>query len=155
MSRTCLTKPAQIIAGLLTAMLFAVVTVPLGAAEPHPYYDKTQEITLKAAVSSVLTMAEAGMVPGGHLLLTTASGAVDASLGRFGLVGKGALSVAVGEQVEVTGMMKTLGNKQVFLVRSVKAGGRVYTMRNEYGVQVSPQSRLRASQKTTQKGESL
>ncbi len=158
MRRTCLTKPSRIIAGLLTAMLFAVVTVPVGAqpaGESHPYYDKTQEVTLKAPVSSVLTTPEPGMVAGSHLLLITPSGTVDASLGRFGLVGKGALSVAAGEQVEVTGVMKTLRKKQVFVVRTVKAGGQVYTMRNEYGIQVSPQSRVRASQKTTQKGEWL
>ena len=158
MRRTCLTKPARILAGLLTALLFAVVTIPLTAqpaGESHPYYDKTQEVTVKAAVSSVLARPEPGMIAGSHLLLVTPSGTVDASLGRFGLAGKGALSVAAGEQVEATGVMKTLMNKQVFVVRTVTVGGHVYTMRTEHGIPVSPQSRARAAQKTTQKGEWL
>jgi hypothetical protein len=92
---------------------------------------------------------------GSHLLFTTISGPLDASLGRFGLQGKGALSVAAGQQVEVTGVMKTIMDKQVFLARTVKAGGRVYTIRNEHGVPMSPQARDRANGKTAQKGGKL
>lgn len=158
MRRTCFKKPTRMIAGLLTGLLIAIVAVPLGAqpaSETHPYYDKAQEVTLTAMVSSVLARPEPGMIAGSHLLLATSSGTVDASLGRFGLEGKGALSIATGEQVEVTGVMKTLKNKQVFVARTVKARGQVYTMRNEHGIQVSPQSRQRAGQKTAQKGEWL
>jgi hypothetical protein len=158
MRRTCLKQPAGIIAGLLTGLLFVIVAVPLGAqpaSEPHPYYDQRQEVTLKATVSSVLTRPSAGMIVGSHLLLETPSGTVDASLGRFGLEGKGALSVTAGEQVEVTGVMKTLKNQQVFVVRTVKVGSQVYTMRNEHGIQVSPQSRARASQNAARNGREL
>lgn len=158
MRLTCLKKPARMIAGLLTGLLFAVMAAPLVAqpkSELHPYYDKAQEVTLKATVSSVLIRPEPGMIVGSHLLLVTPSGSVDASLGRFGLQGKGALSVTAGEQVEVTGVMKTLKNKQVFLARTVKVGGQVFTMRNEHGIQVSPQSRERAGQKAAQHGREL
>ena len=92
---------------------------------------------------------------GSHLLLTTPSGPMDASLGTFGLRGKGALSAATGQQVEVSGVMKTVKDKQVFLARTVKVGGQVYTIRNEHGFPVSPQARERANGKTAQKGESL
>jgi hypothetical protein len=95
------------------------------------------------------------MIVGPHLLLTTLSGPVDASLGRWGLRGRGALSVAPGQQVEVTGVMKTIRDKQVFLARTVKVRDKVYTMRNEHGIPVSPQTRERAGQNTSQKGESL
>jgi hypothetical protein len=91
------------------------------------------------------------MIGGSHLLLTTVSGTVDASLGRWGMQGKGALSVTVGQQVEVTGIVEMLKNKPVFLARTVKAAGTVYTIRNEYGIPVSPQARARAAEK----GESL
>jgi len=106
-------------------------------------------------VSSVLTEPSPGMIMGSHLLLATASGEVDASLGRFGLLGKGALSVAAGQQVEVTGIMKTLMEKQVFVARTLKVGEQVYTMRNQHGIQISPQTRERARQMTTQKEDSL
>src|SRR5271154_162864 len=108
MRRTRLTKLAQMIAGLLTGLLIAIVAVPLGAQpapESHRYYDITKEVTVKGTVSSVLANASTGMIRGSHLLLVTSSGPVDASLGRFALQRKGALSVAAGEEVEVTGVM--------------------------------------------------
>jgi len=137
------------------ALLFLISPQPLAQAQTAAgetraagplNYDVTQEVTLNGTVSSVL---------GSHLLLATTSGAVDVSLGRFGLRGKGALSVAAGQQIEVTGVMKTIKDKQVFLARTVKVGGEVYTIRNEHGVPLSPHARERASGKTAQKGESL
>ena len=157
MRRTRFTKPIPLIAGLLSGLLFAILAVPLGAQpapKARPFYDIAQEVTIHGTVSSVLARAHMGMTPGSHLLLATSSGAVDASLGRWALQGKGALSVAAGARVEVTGVMKTLRDRAVFVARTVKVGGQVYTMRNEHGIPVSPQSRARASQKA-QKMESL
>jgi hypothetical protein len=118
-------------------------------------YDVTQETTLKGTVSSVLTRPSQGMIMGSHLLFATSAGQVDASLGRFGLRGKGALSVAAGQQVEVTGVMKTIKSKQVFLARTVKVGGQVYAIRNAHGFPVSPQARAIALRKATQNREAL
>jgi len=149
----------RLFAGLCAlALLFLISPQPLAQAQTTaetraagPFsYDISKEVTLNGAVSSVLTKPAAGMIWGSHLLLATASGPVDASLGRFGLRGKGAVSVAAGQQIEVTGVMRTIKDKQVLLARTVKVGGQVYTIRNEHGVPVSPQARERA-----QKGESL
>ncbi len=71
--------------------------------------------------------------------------------------------VAAGQRVEVTGVMKTVKDKEVFIARTVTVGSQVYTMRNEHGIPVSPQSRAHAGQKpapftisrSAQKGESL
>jgi hypothetical protein len=93
------------------------------------------------------------MIPGSHLLLATLSGSLDASLGIFGLRGKGAVTVAAGQQIEVTGVMRTIQDNRVFLVRTVKVGGEIYTVRNEHGVPVPPQARTRTNQKAA--GESL
>lgn len=157
MSRFCFTKSYRMIAGLLTGLMFAILAIPLTAqpAQPHPFYDVTKEVTLSGTVSSVQRGPSPRTMMGAHVLVTTASGAVDADLGRWGLHGKGSLPVAAGQQVEMTGVMKTLNNKKIFVVRSVKAGGQVYKMRNEHGIPISPQSRERASQKTAPKGESL
>jgi hypothetical protein len=92
---------------------------------------------------------------GPHLLFATSSGKVDASLGRFALQGKDPLSVASGKEVEVTGVMKTVKDKDVFVARIVKVDGKAYKLRNQHGVPMSPLSRERASQKAAQKGESL
>lgn len=160
MRRLSLTKPTPLIAGLLAGLLVAILAVPLIAQpvthESHAFYDITKEVTLRGTVESVLARAPQGSLMGSHLMLETGSGRVDASLGKWGLAGKGALSVSAGQPVEVTGVMKTLKDRQeVFVVRTVKANGRYYTIRNEHGGPVSPQSRERASKKTTQKGEQL
>jgi hypothetical protein len=105
------------------------------------------DITLTGNVSRVLAKGSPGMIAGSHLLLETSAGIVDASLGRFGLRGNGALSVAAGQQIEATGVMKTIHDKSIFLVRTVKIGDQIYTIRNQHGFPVSPQARERASQK--------
>jgi len=112
-------------------------------------YDASEEVTLNGVVSSVLTKPSSGMIMGSHLLLATTSGPVDASMGKFGLLGAGAVSVAAGQQIGVTGVMKTIKDNQVFIVRTVKVGGEVYAVRNEHGFPVSPQARQRASGKTS------
>jgi len=145
----------RLFAGLCVLALMSLIALspPVQAqtAERHagPFsYDVSQEVTLKGTVSSVLTKPAPGMIMGSHVLLTTALGPVDASLGRFGLRSKSAVPVAPGQQIEVTGVK----DKQVFLTRTVKIGGEVYTIRNEHGFPVSPQARQRASRKTAGEG---
>ncbi|MBZ5663890.1 MAG: hypothetical protein LAO30_04745 [Acidobacteriia bacterium] len=115
-------------------------------------YDISKEVTLNGTVASVLRKPATGMIMGSHLLLTTSSGLVDASLGRFGLTGHGAMTVAAGQQVIVTGLMKTIRDRQVFLARIVKVGSEVYTIRNEHGFPLSPRARGRATQNTAGEG---
>jgi hypothetical protein len=151
--RSSFHKSPRMIAGLLAGLLFAILAVPLLAypADSNWGYDVRQEVTLTGTVSSVLEKAAPGMIWGSHLVIDTLSGKVDASLGRWGLVGTDALRVTPGQQVEVTGVMKTFNEKDVFLVRTVKVNGRAYAIRNERGVAISPQSRRIAAER----GETL
>ena len=145
-------KRIQVVAGLLLAIL----TGTLGGQTinpPRQYYDIRKEVTLTGVVLSVLSEPSQGMIPGSHIVLATSSGKVDASLGRWGLAGSGALSPVPGQAVEVTGVMKTLQDKPVFLVRTAKTADRTYQIRNEFGIPVSPQSRERL-QDATQEGVS-
>lgn len=152
-------------AALCSFVIFFLISSPspvqaqtaAGAAKSAAplHYDIAGEVTLTGTVLSVLTKAAPGMIAGSHLLLSTPSGAVDASLGRFGLRGRGAVSIATGQQIEAIGVMKVIEDKPVLLVRTVEVGGDDYTIRNEHGVLLSPQARQRAGQKTGQKGESL
>jgi hypothetical protein len=137
---------AQTAAGEIQTTETTKVAGPFG-------YDASQEVTLNGTVSSVLAKPSSGMVIGSHLLLATPSGPVDASLGRFGLNGKGAISVIAGQQIEVTGVMKTIKDRQVFLARTIKVGDEVYTVRNKHGFPVSPQARERAGHNNA--GDSL
>ena len=118
-------------------------------------YNISEEVTLKGTVSSVLAKPTRGMIMGSHLLVSTSSGTVDASLGTFGLRGKAALQVKAGDAVEMTGIMKTIKGQQVFLTRTVKADNQLYTLRNEHGFPVKPATHEHASRKTAQTGEAL
>ena len=146
-------------AGLLSLLLPSTAvlaqTRTAEARPAEPYYNIADEVTLRGTVSSVLTRSSSGMIPGAHIFLAIAAGAVDASLGRFGLRGRGALSVATGDEVEVTGVMKTRRGMQVLVVRSVKKRGQLYAMRNEHGIPVPPQARERAGRKNAQFGRGL
>jgi hypothetical protein len=146
--------------GLCTVVAFLLIsfqrpiqaqTVQAQPVEATTGSDIAAGVTLTGTVQSVLLQAAPGMIVGSHLLLATPRGPVDASLGRFGLQGEGALSVAAGQQIEATGVMKRINEKTVFLVRSVKVDGFVYVIRNKHGLPVSPRERKRASEK----GESL
>jgi len=134
-------------AALLTGLLFAILVVPLNADDSDSWYDVSKEVTLTGTVSSVLHQPAPGMTWGSHLMVETAFGRLDASLDRFGLEGEGALSVTPGQQIQLTGVMKTVRDKEVFVLRSVKANGKTFTMRNKHGIEVSPGARGRASQK--------
>ena len=132
--------------------LLALISIAAPAYAQSPaatgpvLYDVSKEITLSGKVSSLLEKPLAGMIMGSHLLLETASGMVDASLGRFALNGKDALSVSAGQPIQATGVMKTLQGQPVFLVRTIKVNDQVYAIRNKRGLALSAQARERLRQ---------
>jgi hypothetical protein len=152
MRRSVLDKLTRTIARPLICVTLAMFAIPL-IAQPGDSreYDVSKEVTISGAISGVVAQTTRGMLMGAHLMVTTTSGEVDASLGRWAMQGKDALSVTVGQQIELTGMMQTLNGKEVFITRTLKAGGKVYTLRNQHGIELSPQTRQRAAEK----GESL
>jgi hypothetical protein len=108
-----------------------------------PKYDLTQEVTLAGTVSSVVknTTPEMQMLGGSHLVIQTTSGKIDASLGGYAMKAEGALSVSPGQQVQVTGVMKTIRDQQVFVTRLVQVNGRIFKIRNEHGFVLAPEPR--------------
>jgi hypothetical protein len=142
----------RILAGLFIFVLLGLVfSASLALAErprtAQRTYDISKEVTLTGKVSSVLVRPEPGMVSGSHLILSVGAARVDACLGRFALLGRDALALEAGREIEVTGLLQTVHEKQIMLVRMVKVDGRTYLIRNEHGVPVSPQSRQWAAQK--------
>jgi|SRR5580700_2811522 hypothetical protein len=109
----------------------------------HPWYDITKEVTLTGTVTSVVKTPARGTeaMVGSHLLVETNSGVVDTSLGKYALRGKGALSVTTGDRVQLTGIMKTVRDKQVFVARVILTNGHAYALRNEHGLAYLPSAR--------------
>jgi len=109
-------------------------TTPVAPAT-HLRYDITQERTFTGTVSSVVKASarETKNAGGSHLIVQTASGKVEADLGRYAMRGKGALTVTPGQLIQLTGVMKTVRGRQVVIARLVQANGEVYKLRNEHG----------------------
>ena len=103
-------------------------------------YDVSKEITLNATVQSVPSKSSVGLLQSGStgFVLQTSSGAIQGRLTYSALNGKGALSIKPGERVQVTGVMTTTNNKRVFLIRTIQMSGHTYTIRNERGFPVAP-----------------
>jgi hypothetical protein len=132
--------------GVVALLALSALAVPAQAqtatgvkkAHPTPFYDATKEVTLQGTVENVLRNPSRGMLPGGHLMLATGSGMVDAHVGQFAFKGFHPLSVASGERVSVVGVMKTVRGNEVFLARTVKVGDEEYKIRNEHGMVLVP-----------------
>ena len=150
MRRCCGMKRNRMIARLFAGAVLAILVVPLAAqsrGDSQRGYDHAKETKLTGTVSAVINGTRSGTNLGSYFVLTTLSGSVDVSLGRWGFHGKDAPSIMVGHQVELVGVMKTFNNKKVFLARTLNVGGKVYTILNERGIPTSPHSRERFAQK--------
>ncbi len=133
--------------GPLVILVLCSLAFPIQAQMPEAstkaavsaWYDLTKEVTLTGTVSSVVKAATRDMktLGGSHLIVETTSGQVDASLGKLAMRGDGALSVAPGERVQLTGVMETVKDKQVLLTRLVQVNGHEYKIRNEHGYAIA------------------
>lgn len=141
-----LTKTLSVVSAFfLIALLQSVRGQTAESPTQFPFrYDVSEEVTVRGSVTGVLSKATAGMMNGSHLLIATNSGSIDVSLGAYGLVGKDALAVKLGDQVEVRGVMKALQGKPVLMARTVTAREEIYLIRNKCGIAMSPQARERA-----------
>ena len=122
---------------------------------PPSKYDVAKEVTLIGTVSSVVqkTTPTMQILGGSHLILETTSGKIDASLGAYTMNAEGALSVAPGQQVQVTGVMKTIRDQQVFVTRLVQVNGHLYKIRNEHGFVLAPTPRKSAATPESKGGQ--
>ena len=148
MSRNCLTKPTRMTAGLLTALLFAILSVPLGATTAPdsrvgqglgPAYDAAHETTLNGTIQEVVTRHAPGSPAGTHLLVTGATGVVDAHVGPY-LSKQTTQALQKGATVRIVGASVSLHGKEYFLARQLTVGGRTVTVRSKNGLLVRNQS---------------
>jgi hypothetical protein len=169
MRRTCLTKPSRMMVGLLTGMLFAVITLQPSAqtaADSRAQrslisaYDKAHEITLNGTVSEVVTKHVAGTPFGMHLMVAGPEGMVDAHVGPY-LTKDAQEALHAGLPVQIVGAVEEHNGKSFLLARQLIFEGRTVTVRSENGFLVRARasrvarSRPDKTTKTTQKGESL
>lgn len=170
MRRTYLKQPARVIAGVLTALLFAIVPLQPSAQtaadsrtqRPVKFgYNKAREITVNGTVQEVVTKHAAYSPVGMHLLVAGPEGVVDAHVGPY-LTKDVQAALHTGLPLQVVGAMEESHGKQYLLARQLIFGGRTVTVRNENGFlarargpRMAHSKPVNRNAKTTQKGESL
>ena len=110
-------------------------------ADVLPAYHLNSEVTIQGSIQSVVRKSTAGLMFGGHLIVSTTQGIVDVQIGKFILSGPKPSSFATGEQIRAVGMMTTFHNRPVLLARLVQTPGSTIEVRNEQGIEISPIAR--------------
>lgn len=128
---------------LLAGPLYADESVALRRTVTASTYDVTKEVTLEGTIQSLVRKPAPGTIMGAHLIVSTGQGTVDAHIGNYLVVGKYAMPFASGQSVKLTGMMVTINQKNVLLVRTMQMGDRAITVRNEHGFLVYPGAKAR------------
>lgn len=112
--------------------------LPRRAAASAPAYNLAAEVTVQGAIQSVVRQATPGLMYGGHLMVRTPQGTVDAQVGKFLLRGRKSPSFTTGEQVLLVGTMTTFRNRNVLLVRLIQTSSGTITVRDVRGALIVP-----------------
>lgn len=139
--RSNFTQRTPLIAGLMTGLLLAIMSVPLvanaqPAEEVHPQtmlgYDKAHEISLSGNIQEVVAKPEHGSPAGMHVLVSAANGTVDVHLGPF-MTKETKEALHEGMPVQIVGAMAELHGKAYLLARQLMVGGQTIRVRSENG----------------------
>lgn len=139
------TNLVRIFAGA-SALLFTILAIPTSAQvapESHagrgfgPAYDAAHETILVGTIQEVVNEHVAGTPAGMHLLVAGLKGVVDAHVGSF-LTEQKKDALHAGAQVLIVGVAVQLQDKEYFLARELRVGGRTVTIRNSRGCLVYP-----------------
>jgi len=143
-----ITRLTRLVAGLLPALLFVIVTVPL-VAQPAskssavrgfgPVYDAAHETTLDGTIQEIVSKHTVGSPAGVHLLVAGPQGLVDAHLGPF-LSRETTASLHAGMPVRIVGANMLLHGHNYLMAREFIVGGRTVTVRSERGIPIMAHS---------------
>lgn len=149
-------KRVPILAGLLTSLLLAALTIQVSAQtaqDSHARtlnfgYDKAHEITLEGTIQEVISQSIPGTPGGMHLLVAGSQGIVDAHLGPY-VTKDTQEALHTGTPVQIVGAMEKVHGKDLLLARQVIFGGRLVTVRTKNGFLARARS-LRQVRPTTE-----
>jgi hypothetical protein len=109
-------------------------------------YDVAAEVTLKGVVDEVKQHAHQGVARQGvHVSLKTADAIYDIHLGPAAFVRRISLTLAKGDEIEVTGSKVPYQGAAAILARQVTKGGQSYELRNKEGLPLWPAGRPKRS----------
>jgi hypothetical protein len=97
-------------------------------------YDVKTETTIRGTVESVETVARGRRGLGGtHLVVKTATDALEVHLGPTAYLSEQRITVAIGDAVEILGSRITIDDEPVLLARQIKKGDSSWTLRDATG----------------------
>jgi hypothetical protein len=109
---------------------------PKQAAMRSLAYNPTQETMIEGTVRSYSAEA-ATLLIGAHVVLQTASGAIDVHLGPASYLQASHFSLTKGDSVRVVGVSSATRQGKVFLVRVIQKGGQSLALRTAKGAPLS------------------
>jgi hypothetical protein len=137
----------------LSALVLSALAVPLYAGNAPefkrtviaPRYDATKEITIEGTIQQLVTKPMPGAILGGHLIVSTSSGIIDAQIGSFILRGPQPFSPVAGQSVKIVGVMANINHRNVFLTRTIETENRTIAVRTPRGFFIIPGTQNRSA----------
>lgn len=144
----------------LSALVLSAPAVPLHAGNAPefkrtliaPRYDATKEVTIEGTIQELVTKPIPGAILGGHLMVSTSSGIIDAQIGSFILRGPQPFAPVAGQSVKIVGVMANINHRNVFLTRTIETENRTIEVRTARGFFIIPGTENRSAQIPTTGG---
>jgi hypothetical protein len=105
------------------------------ASTDAPVYDMSKEIKVQGTIQQIEMLGPGGPL-GTHVLIQTSQGMVDAHLGYRKATTAENLGLAVGQEIQITGMMANIGGNSVLLARLLTTPTHIFILRSEHGIPV-------------------
>jgi hypothetical protein len=135
----CLVLHAGIAYGAFMQAPNAAVQSPVPSTGWTPIAAAPHDITVRGAIRQVVPTHLAGSPAGVHILIDSLQGSFDASLGSY-LPSEVQQALSNGEQVQVTGVVRTANGKDYLFASQLSVAGHQLTIRNPQGFLVHPAS---------------
>jgi hypothetical protein len=102
-------------------------------------YSMARETTVTGSIDAVGSGHTAGSPAGLHVLVNTAQGMIDASVGSY-LSADVRHSLSKGQVVQLVGMKRSIDGNEYLVARTLTIAGRAIAIRNEHGFLMHPRA---------------
>jgi hypothetical protein len=102
-------------------------------------YSMARETTISGSIDEVVSGHSAGSPAGLHVLVNTAQGIIDASVGSY-LSADVRDSLSKGQAVQMVGMKVAIGGNEYLVARTLTVAGHAVAIRNEHGFLIHPRA---------------
>src|SRR5271155_5357243 len=111
---------------LLCAGVLAASAAPAQQSKWLPKYDKATEVTTSGTIQAIERTQDRSTVPGTYVTLQTVPLTFSVHMGMWSAA---RMPFHVGDQVQVTGSLITVGGKQILLARTVSSASQTIAVR--------------------------